>query len=256
MPERPESARNHFRANPLVLQMNMAEGSVAGPGILVVVAAPEEMRAVLRGMGSPREVPGEWAQVEAGAGVDVVLTGVGKANAAGAVARCADGSRHGAVLNIGVGGLLPGGTAELGSVVLATSSVFADEGVLEPGGFRDCAAMGFPAVDGGMGIAADQTLGKRVRACVDASGVVACVSTCSGTDRLAREVAARTGAMVEAMEGAAAGLSARRLGIPFIEVRVISNTTGDRGGQRWEMRRALDSLSEVIGPILRTLRAG
>jgi futalosine hydrolase len=60
-------------------------------------------------------------------------------------------------------------------------------------------------------------------------------------------VKARTGAVAEAMEGAAVGLVAHRLGIPFGEVRIISNTTGDRNLQRWDMKRALASLSEVIG---------
>jgi futalosine hydrolase len=67
-------------------------------------------------------------------------------------------------------------------------------------------------------------------------------------------VVKRTGALVEAMEGAAAALVARRLGVPMAEVRVISNTTGDRKAQRWEMSDALATLAQVIGQMLGTPR--
>lgn len=221
----------------------------------MAVAAPLELAAILRGLDCPGKPAHEWELVEALPGVDIVLTGVGKANAAGAIGRLADPLRHRVVLNIGVGGLLPGSSGlEPGAAVLATRSVFADEGVQEPGRFVDCAALGFPAIGGAMGIAASPGPAGRVRSCVDAESVVACVSTCSGTDELAREVARRTGAAVEAMEGAAAGLSARRIGLEFLEVRVISNSTGDRPRQRWELAMALDRTSRLIGPILRTLR--
>ena len=81
----------------------------------------------------------------------------------------------------------------------------------------------------------------------DATGPVATVSTCSGTDSLAAAVQTRTGAVVEAMEGAAVALVARRLDIPCGELRVVSNTTGDRPNQQWDIRGALDRLGAVIG---------
>jgi futalosine hydrolase len=75
---------------------------------------------------------------------------------------------------------------------------------------------------------------------------IATVSTCSGTNALAREIVTRTGAEVEAMEGAAVGLVASRLGVGFAEVRVISNTTGDRGSQQWDLPGALAALREWV----------
>jgi nucleoside phosphorylase len=44
------------------------------------------------------------------------------------------------------------------------------------------------------------------------------------------------------MEGAAVVHAARRLGIAGGEVRVISNSTGDRERQRWDMARAMAAL--------------
>ena len=105
----------------------------------------------------------------------------------------------------------------------------------------------------------------------DRVGVIATVSTCSGTDVLAGEIRRRTGAVVEGMEGAAVGLTVSSVGsllgdggvggvggvvgvgeggmggVGFVEVRVVSNTTGDRDRQVWDIGRALGVLREV-GP--------
>ncbi len=218
---------------------------------LLAVASPVEADAVLRALGRSGEPPALWRLIEAGR-ADVLVTGVGKANAAGAVARLLDPGRHSGVLSVGVCGSLPGGPG-LGSVVLASSSVFADEGLAAPDGFRDCRAMGFP-LSGADTDALSPAPAWRdaLLPLVDAEGVVATVSTCSGTDALASEVRERTGAIAEAMEGAAVGLAAARVapGLAFAEVRAVSNTTGDRDRQTWELAPALGALSRVLGRLL------
>ncbi len=215
--------------------------------MLLAVAAPSELRAVLRGLGvkiAPE--PRAWTTIDAGR-FDVVLAGVGKANAAGAVARLLDPSRHAGVLSVGVAGALPGGGLALGAVVCARACVFADEGVETPDRFIGCAELGFPPAEG-LGQAIPATLGGGVlAAAADAEGVIATVSTCSGTDEAARRLVERTGAVAEAMEGAAAALAAHRLGLPAGELRVISNTTGARASQRWDLPGALARLERVIG---------
>lgn len=226
----------------------MSESSVRG--VLLAVAAPSEARAVLLGLGFRGSPLPEWSILRVEENVDLVLTGVGKSNAAGGVARVADASCHGCVLNVGIAGSLPGGPG-LGAVVLATTSVFADEGVETPQGFRDCGLMGFAACDLGMAVPGDASLAIQVGREADVRGPIACVSTCSGTDARALEVRRRSGGVAESMEGAAAGLAAYRVGIPFAEVRVISNTTGKREDQRWELEAALERLRALIGPLVR-----
>ena len=65
--------------------------------------------------------------------------------------------------------------------------------------------------------------------------------------------AARTKAVAEAMEGAAVVHAARRLGVPAIELRVISNTTGDRDNQKWDLAGALAALGRSLGEALGAL---
>ncbi|MGP1347682.1 MAG: phosphorylase family protein [Phycisphaerales bacterium] len=273
---------------------------------LLAVAARVEWRAVCAGvLGVDGEDGGDegvawaarsWDAVDLGV-CDAVLTGVGKGNAASGIAvavEAAEALRRGdagcgaggvvGVVGIGICGALPGGAGregagmlEIGSVVVATDSVYADEGVRTPSGFVSLSEMGFPPDDvlsGAGGDAVDDAgfargcgaLGDAIAARLSAGGVavergvIATVSVCSGTDALARDVASRTGAVVEAMEGAAGRAAAqhlsRRFGrvIPFAEVRVVSNNTGDYDRQVWRIGAALGVVRKVAGLVTGTGR--
>jgi nucleoside phosphorylase len=52
------------------------------------------------------------------------------------------------------------------------------------------------------------------------------------------------------MEGAAVGLVCHRLRVPFAEVRVVSNTTGHRERQQWDIKGAVSKL-ELVASALR-----
>ncbi|MGD9789682.1 MAG: futalosine hydrolase [Phycisphaerales bacterium] len=217
-------------------------------GMLLAVASAKEYAALARGLGISADVPGVWERVDARAGWSLVLTGVSKSNAAAGVARVLDPTRDGLVLSVGIAGALPGENAmSIGEMVVATSCVFSDEGLVSSAGFQDCAAMGFPLGDfEGSAVPVDVDSARRLSTALGARlGAIATVSTCSGTDEGAREVVGRTGAIAEAMEGAACALVAQRLGVAAGEVRVISNTTGERSRQIWDVGRAFRELERV-----------
>lgn len=219
-------------------------------GVVLVVAAPAEAQAVLTGCSRPDlSTPLPWSRVELGPGLSLVVTGVGKAASAGACGALLRPS-DGVVLNVGIAGALPRSGLRPGAVVAASASVFADEGAQTPRGFTDIAALGFaPGDTDGMAMPCDAGVVDALGPVADVVARVATVSTCSGTDALAREIERRTGAVAEAMEGAAVVLVCRRLGLPAGELRVVSNTTGDRGSQVWDLAGALGVLSRVIGRI-------
>jgi futalosine hydrolase len=228
--------------------------------LLIVVAAPTEAAAVRRGAGldgPARDAP-HWHPIPLAPGVDLLLTGVGKANAAGAVAAALATGRHGAVVDLGIAGALPhgSGAASIGTVVFAESSVFADEGVQTEAEFRSLAAMGWGiAPDATDALAPSPLLASTLRPLARIHGVVATVSTCSGTDAAAAEVVRRTDAIAEAMEGAAVLLAATRAGVPAAELRVISNTTGDRARQRWDIPAAMNRLATLAGDVIDAMPA-
>lgn len=241
-------ARSSFAAT--LIQMSPALPDIQGHKWLVAVAAPKEWSAIAPALSGRDDepLPGEWALINLSTRLDAVLTGVGKANAAGAVARVLDPARHAGVICLGIAGALPGIDLDLADAVIATESVMADEGVRTLADFASITALGFPPTPQGQSIPGSPDLIHALAHLASAQGPIATVSTCSGADALAFELRARTGAVAEAMEGAAVGVSARRVLGPealFIEVRVISNTTGDRASQVWDLPGALAGLTRL-----------
>ncbi len=187
-------------------------------------------------------------------GARVVVAGIGRTNAAAATTEAI--VRNGpfaAVLSAGIAGALPGAGLEIGEVVVASSCVYAEEGLLTPRGFSDVTGLGFPLGDfPGNAVPVDSGLLRRL-AGAGRTGPIATVATCSGTDEAAAEVHRRTQALAEAMEGAAVVHAARRLAVPAIELRAISNTTGDRAAQIWDLPAALRSLRSALASALSLL---
>lgn len=220
---------------------------------LLAVAAPKELDAVLQSAKFTGDLPVLWELCRLSDRVDVVWTGVGKANAAGGVARVLDTDRHLGVLSVGVAGALPGSDLALCDVVCADRSVFGDEGVETPNGFVPMGELGFGAfASDSDSIKHDQSTVDWLGAYADHIGPVACVSLCSGTDEQASQLLSRTDAIGEAMEGAAVALAANRVdpSIRTGELRVISNTTGDRDAQQWDLDGALKKLTHVLGRLI------
>jgi len=177
----------------------------------------------------------------------VVAGGIGRTNAAVATTTAIHNEGpFDFVISAGVAGSLPNGNLSIGDVVVASSCVYMEEGLVTPDGFQDMDAMGF-SLGGFSGntVPVDATLLSLLGA-IGMTGSIATVATCSGTDEQASLVAERTGCVCEAMEGAAVVHAARIAGLPASEIRVISNTTGNREAQKWDLDLALESLRVAI----------
>lgn len=183
-------------------------------------------------------------------GATVIVSGVGRTNAAAATTEAIlKHWQHGgvdAVISAGVAGALPGSNLAIGDALLASSCIYMEEGIITAKGFANMAGLGFPLGDfEGNAVPVDEQLLDQLSTAF-AIGPIATVATCSGTDAAAAEVVRRTGALAEAMEGAAVVHAARRLKVPAIELRTISNTTGDRAKQQWDLQKGLAALGEAV----------
>jgi futalosine hydrolase len=180
----------------------------------------------------------------------VIAGGIGRTNAAVTtteqIIKYKDRAPFDAVISAGVAGSLPESNLKIGDAVVASSCIYAEEGIITASGFAGIDSLGFAMGDfPGNTVPVDEEL---LDALADsfAIGPIATVATCSGTDAAAADVTRRTGAIAEAMEGAAVVHAARRFNVPAIELRTISNTTGDRAGQQWDLDAALAALGEAI----------
>lgn len=225
--------------------------------LLIVAAVPAEVRRLIGSdhRKDPRLKPARgWPTIAVNAAVTVVVGGLGRANAAGATSAALASRPYGRVVNVGVAGALPGGGLAVGDAVVATQSIFVEEGVALPSGPGDMRALGFelgaPPWGFGNRVGVDEPLSAAIAASIGAGvarGPIATVARCSGTDDAAEEVAARTGAIAEAMEGAAALLAAHRMSVHAVaEVRVISNTCGHREHQQWDLSAAFTRLDAIL----------
>jgi len=192
--------------------------------VLVVCAVPAEAEAIRA----------------AGADARVLVGGVGPAAAAAATSAALDGVDL--VLCAGIGG----GFAPLapGDITVASAIVFADLGAETADGFVPMSALGFGtesyAVEPKLAVElADRTGGHL--------GTILTVATVTGSAASAQRLAARfPDAVAEAMEGAGVAAAARLHGLPFGEIRAISNAVGPRDRDAWQIPLALKALGTAV----------
>ncbi len=169
------------------------------------------------------------------------------------------------VLQTGIAGALPGAggaqSAQVGDVVVATRETYSDTGTSSPHGWVSAQELGLPlaqveGVELGGSFPLDQTwvqwamqvIGQvdwqRTRTEGAPPAVLAgpCVtsSMITGRDEEALAAAQRWQALAESMEGAAAAHICALYGVPFLEIRGVSNMAGDRDRAAWAVDRAVE----------------
>ncbi len=182
------------------------------------------------------------------------VIGVGKVASVVGLSHHLRARRPRLVVLFGICGVYPGQhggvgpTLEVGDVCLVGTDRLADEGVAHEQGFTDIGQLGFAetgpfTADPGLTAAAAEVLAVPVVA-------GATVSTCSATDSRSRALARRSQARVETMEGAAVAYLCRALDVPMIQLRAVSNRTGDRARGGWSLDPAVTAVQEALLKLL------
>jgi futalosine hydrolase len=197
--------------------------------------------------------------------VSLLICGVGKVNAALATEALLSIRHPETVILFGCGGAYPNSGLEIGDLAIATQETYGDEGVQSPTGFLDMQKLGLPLVTN-----LDEPLFNQIplitpmineiRAMLKpglaakgqslATGTFVTVSCGSGTDRLAADIADRTSGICENMEGAAVAQVCLQHKVPLIELRGISNQTGDRNQNAWDIPLAAGIAQQATCEIL------
>lgn len=247
------------------------EFQVAGKRVLVGELAP---------------LTAELGQPDGGRRMALAIGGIDKVNAAHMLTCLLQvmDPRPRLVLQTGIAGALPTmgqfAPAAIGDVVIATQEAYSDTGSSSPGGWLSAKELEWPLalvdgvesggvfpLNGRLVVAAlkvvDAAAGRRDESAFAAirpeqhprvlAGPCITASQVTGTAAEADELAERWDALAESMEGAAAAHICALYGVPFLEVRGISNLVGDRDREHWQVRRGVTAGSWAARAIIDAL---
>lgn len=235
--------------------------------IIIIAATPLEIAALAEAFhAQPHPAPLPWeifVADETFIKILFVVSGIGTSNASAATAVAAQLFAPDLIITTGCGGAYPGSGLEIGGIALATSEVFADEGVVTPEGWQSLEQIGIPLLErNGKRYFNEITLSPpAIAAALEAAGqpgsapVTAgrflTVATCSGTNARGTELTDRFRGICENMEGAAVALMAARYGIECLELRGISNFVEDRNRRRWNISLAVTNSQRFLEHFIR-----
>ncbi len=207
--------------------------------VLVVAATPGECAAVAR-LSTP------------GHPVEVLVTGVGMVATAAHVSRALAQSPWDLALNIGVCGAFDR-ALPLASVVHITSDRLAELGVEDGPTFIPANVLGLVPPDevpftNGQLINRAPPPSSVLKALPEVTGIT--VNTVHGDDASIAAVVERHHPQVESMEGAAFMYACLIAGVPFAQVRAVSNHVERRNRDAWQLPEALAALEHTTAALL------
>jgi futalosine hydrolase len=233
--------------------------------LALVCAVGREASPVLGRLDEIRPVPlgrrKAWQGSIAARPVILVECGMGKTNAAHALTLLLERFSVRAVIGFGVAGAYSGTLLDVGDVALADRQIYGDEGVETPDGWISCEGIGIPLVETAerplynhfpvdprlltAAVAALRTGARTVPV-----GPFVTVSCCSGRSERGAELALRHNAICETMEGAAYAHIAAVYGVPFLEVRGISNPVEDRDLGQWDIGQGAAAAAKAVATVV------
>lgn len=187
--------------------------------------------------------------------LDILITGVGLMASTYAISRQIHLKRPDLVIQAGLAGSFDTLQYPIGSLVIVSKEWVADLGVKEGGEFRDLFDLGlvkpnqFPFKKGCLvnpGIKRLKEVGLPL-----VNGVT--VNTITHSPSIAREYITRFQPAVESMEGAALHFTCLMEGLPFIQLRAVSNKVGERNKQKWDIPGAIDRLNKGLVYLIQSI---
>ncbi|MBS3759816.1 MAG: futalosine hydrolase [Desulfobacterales bacterium] len=239
------------------------------PSVLILAAVQAEVKGLIRRIRP--EVKSTVAGKEYffglldGVAVGLLITGPGLVNAAQSLTAVIWQAPPEFIIQTGWGGAFSGSGLEPGDMAIATEEIDAHLGTEPIDGSRGVDELPFElfSIEGNSyknRQLLDDRLVKKAFAIVreafkDGSsrvfkGPFVTVSTITATDDTADRLYNRFHPCMEQMEGAAAAQVAHVYGIPFLEIRSVSNMVGERDRRKWDTEGASNNLVQSICSII------
>lgn len=190
--------------------------------------------------------------------VEALISGVGPVEATLALTRFLAGQNASAiraVVNFGVGGAYPGSGLSLLDLCFADREVLADLAICTREGVTDLpdslAVVRNFSLENGLLATAEKFCRRKGYAFHKGPFVTVCCS--SGSAERGQALKARHQAVCENMEGAALARACQEFGMPFLELRVISNMVEKRDPGRWKLEAAAARAATFAAELARYL---
>lgn len=186
----------------------------------------------------------------------LVTSGVGKVNAASSATAVIENYPVRAVINFGVGGAYPDAGLNIGDVAIASKEIYGDEGVFTAAGIKGMKEIGIPLVRIGKTKYFNEfpldppsipfPKDENNMNIMIKTGNFITVSAVSGSQKRAKDLGKRFGAVCENMEGAAIAQVCALYELPMIELRGISNMAGVRDKRKWNLKIASENCQKLV----------
>ena len=230
--------------------------------LLIIAAAPLETSLLRKNISTMQTSPCGTTQIFSGQlnGTEILLShgGIGQVNMAIQLTRLLDTYKPTAVFLCGCGGSYPASELKIGDLALATSEIHADLGVATAEKFIPLEELNLPQNPqlsplARQSFSLDETLLEWAQKTLPGAvcGPFATVNCCSGHPDLSLELEKRSGAICENMEGAAAAQVCANFAVPLLELRGISNPTGTRDPQQWDVIGGAEAAQNGILKLLK-----
>ena len=179
--------------------------------------------------------------------VSMLITGVGSISTTFALTNALKTGKYDFVLQAGVGGSFDT-SIELGELVFVTSERYGDLGAEDHDNYLDIFDMGLISADepphtAGKLLTPVSPLHEKI-ALRHVTGLT--INQVSGSERTIAHREDRYRCQVESMEGAAFHYVCLQLGVPFAQVRAISNYVIPRDKSQWQMKDAIINLNKWL----------
>jgi futalosine hydrolase len=195
----------------------------------------------------------------------VLITGMGAVNTAHALTRfLLTRPAPSLVVQTGIAGAYVPSGVEVGSVLLASEEMYGDVGVITPEGWLPADAIGIPLVAATdvrpalfNQFPCDPALVARASAAcgplVARTGRFLTLAQVTGVRTLGDALHRRFNALCESMEGAAAAQICAMHGVPFLELRGVSNLVEDRDRAGWRIGEAAEAAQLAVRRLIEHL---
>lgn len=192
-----------------------------------------------------------------GAGILLAHGGVGSMLMTMQLTRFLSSYRPEAILLCGCGGSYPDSELAVGDLALAKAETYGDCGATTDTGFIPLEELKIsqepryaPIFQQSYNLDTP-LLQNAVRLLPEAGcGTFVTVNNCSNSYQLSRQLQQQTGGICENMEGAAVAQVCAEFSIPLLELRGISNPTGTRANQLWDIPRGVRVAQEGVLTLL------